>query len=75
MKTKSCHVKFGVGKMHYELDLPAGLQVRPVLTGTEGFNGNYNLDQFPVSIFPFNSFVRHDATHYGIVLTPDQVTE
>jgi hypothetical protein len=70
-KTKSQKVVFKVSRMVYELDIPAGLRTRLINVG--GTKGSYFLDEFPHELFPANSFVRHDAEHYGIVLTPDQV--
>lgn len=48
------------------LVIPAGLRCRPITTG--GTAGKFFLDQLPVSIFPTNSFLRHDATYYGVVI-------
>lgn len=71
--TKACQVPFRVQNMDYGvLDIPAGLRVKLIAEG--GTKGKFFLDQFPASIFPSGSFIRHDAVHYGVVLDPDQVT-
>ena len=75
MKTKAVHIKFSgpLGKLEYEKDLPAGLRVKSIpVVGTQRPN-EYWLDQFPLDLFPINSFERHDATHYGVRLTREQV--
>lgn len=77
MKTKECKIMFGVSRMRYEIHLPAGLRVKPI-KGEPGTQ-MYFLDEFPVNLkppftsFPVDSFVRHDAMHYGIRLSADQV--
>lgn len=53
------------------LVIPAGLRCRPITTG--GTAGKFFLDQLPVGIFPADSFLRHDATYYGVVLEPADV--
>lgn len=55
-------------RMMTVLDIPAGLRC------TATTKGNYFLDEFPSDLFPNWSILRHDAEHYGIALTPDQVT-
>lgn len=64
MKTKACEVEF---RNYGKITIPAGLRCSP--TSHEQFF----LDQFPEDLFPANSMIRHDATHYGVRLNADQV--
>ena len=73
--------KFQVSTMIYDIDLPAGLRVKPI----KGEAGNYFLDEFPSNYpgpdaqkytsFCRDSFLLHDASHYGIRLNENQVEE
>lgn len=77
--TKEVKFIWGVGhkSMWFEMHLPAGLRVKKI----EGEPGQqmYFLDEFPTCLkppftsFPIDSFTRHDAIHYGVRLTEDQV--
>lgn len=49
-----------------DFTLPAGLRCRPINAG--GTAGKFFLDELPADIFPRDSFIWHDATHYGVVL-------
>lgn len=77
--TKEVRLMFGVSRMRYEIHLPAGLRVKKI----EGEAGRqqYFLDEFPINqkppftSFPIDSFVRHDAQHYGIRLNEDEVQD
>lgn len=82
--TREVRLTFGVSRMKYDVHLPAGLRVKPV--GDEPMRSQkseplYWLDEFPTKAeepftsFPINSFIRHDATHYGIRLTEGQVQD
>lgn len=79
--TKEVSLMFGVGynTQRYEIRLPAGLRVKKI-EGEAGVQ-QYFLDEFPTNLkppytsFPVDSFVRHDAIHYGIRLSEDQVEE
>jgi len=68
------NLPFRVHRMEYTLDIPAGLRCREI-TGEPCSTGGkqYFLDEFPVRIFPRDSFVYHDARHYGIRLNESQV--
>lgn len=55
--------KYGV------ITLPEGLRVAPI----PGQVGKYWLDEFPADLFPANSMIRHDAVHYGVWLTEEEV--
>ena len=71
--TKEVRTTFGVGRSHYEIYLPAGLRVRRI-EGEPGVQ-QYFLDEFPVNLFPIDSFIRHDAIHYGIRLSESETEE
>ena len=67
----------GSNQDYPEFTLPVGLRCKPT-----GAPGKFWVDQFPPDIFPSGSGIRHDATHYGIILdeacvetTPDIVPE
>jgi hypothetical protein len=64
---------FGVSRMRYQIDIPAGLRVSKVEPYGTIEKAYYVLNEFPNDIFPFNSFIRHDAVHYGIPLDESQV--
>ena len=73
--SKACTVNFKAvceTSDHGMLDIPAGLVCCQINEGTA--KGNFFLEEFPINLFPINSIVRHDAIHYGVMLTPDQVT-
>lgn len=53
------------------LAIPAGLRAVRITSGATA--GNYFVDEFPTSLFPINSIIRHDAVHYGVMLTPSEV--
>jgi hypothetical protein len=75
--TKQVKINFGVSNMRYEIELPAGLRVKKI-TGepmADPENPQYFLDSFPFVLFPVNSFIRHDAVHYGIRLDESQVQD
>ena len=55
------------------LGIPAGLRCRPITEG--GTAGKFFLDEFPSALFAPNSFLLHDAIHYGVVLEPADVAE
>lgn len=55
----------------HEVEIPEDLRCVVIDGGTT--QGNYYLDELPCSLFPPDSFIRHDATHYGFMLTPDEV--
>ena len=63
-------VEWSVGKMRYETPVPAGLRVR-FLPDHSG--GRYVLDELPEHLFPIGSCIRHDADHYGLTLTIDDL--
>lgn len=63
-------VEWSVASMRYATRVPAGLRVR-YLPDPSG--GRYVLDEFPELIFPLGSFVRHDAEHYGVPLSIDDL--
>lgn len=76
--TKEVKLIFGVSRMRYEIHLPAGLRVRKIEgDGTK----QYFLSEFPINSkppftsFPIDSFIRHDAIHYGIRLNENQVQD
>lgn len=76
--TRDCFgINFGVCKSRYIVNLQKGLKVIPV----PDHEGMYWLDEFPVNngqvftSFPIDSFIRHDAVHYGIKLNSSQVEE
>lgn len=80
--TKECRVMFGV-RHKVEIHIKAGLRVK-LIEGEPMADPNapmYFLDEFPVNLpapytsFPMDSFTRHDAEHYGIRLTAEQVEE
>lgn len=74
-KTKKCTVVYGPGATplsRYTVEIPEGLQARLIVGGST--DGCYFLDEFPRDLFPACSFQLHDATHYGVVLSPEQVT-
>lgn len=71
IRTKQVHKEFTVSRMVYQVDLPAGLRCKPITEGTTA--GKFFLDELPLELFPANSFIRHDATYYGIVLEPEEV--
>lgn len=54
-----------------DFTLPAGLRCRPINEGSTA--GKYFLHEFPRAIFPPNSFILHDATHYGITIEPEDI--
>lgn len=63
----------GGGAIPYaEFTIPAGLRCKMVTNG--GGRRSFYLDQFPVDLFPGNSCLRHDATHYGVTI-PDSAVE
>ena len=71
--TKAVRATFSAGQSHYAVDLPAGLRcTTSVRTGT-GEHIGYYLDEFPIKLFPARSMIRHDAEHYGLLLTDEQV--
>lgn len=78
--TREIVMLWGV-KFPIEIRLPAGLRVKPVEPYPMQTRPEYFLAEFPVSLpppytsFPIGSFYRHDAIHYGIRLTEDQVQE
>lgn len=59
--------KFGPGLS--EATIPAGLEVREIPNRP----GEYWLDD--LSIFPRGSIARHDACHYGVKYTENEVEE
>lgn len=71
----------GGGRIPFEIQLPAGLKVRPVEPYPTQTQPEYFVDELPTNLkppytsFPIDSFYRHDAIHYGIRLTEDQVQE
>lgn len=77
--TKEVKLTFGVSRSRYEIHLPAGLRVKRI-EGEPGVQ-QYFLDEFPVNLpppytsFPIDSFVRHDAIHYGIRLSESETEE
>lgn len=81
--TKETSVMFGVGynTPKYEITLRAGLRVKPIKGEPGGGPQMYWLDEFPTNekppytSFPMDSFTRHDAIHYGIRLTEEQVQD
>lgn len=66
-------VTFRVSRMEYSLRLRADMRCRRIDGGSTA--GKFWLDEFPADLFPPNSFVRHDAVHYGIVVEPEEVEE
>ena len=58
--------------LYGSVTLPAGLRVVPVYPN-EKQPSVYFLDEFPPDLFPPYSFELHDATHYGIRITPEFV--
>jgi hypothetical protein len=71
MKTKNIENKvWKRGHSTYTTNIPAGLRVLLLKYPT---GNHYVLDEFPVDIFPLGSIVRHDAEHYGLPLTPEEV--
>ncbi len=73
-KSKACTIEFyGGSALPRTLKIPAGLRVKRIGEGSNP--DNYWIEQFPESVFgPKGSILRHDATHYGVVLKPSQVT-
>lgn len=69
MVSKACEVKF---RTYGTLALPAGLRVKEV-PGERGLW--FWLDEFPTDLFPTGSMIRHDAVHYGVWLSEDQVQD
>lgn len=55
----------------YTVTLPADLRCVAIDRGAT--QGSFFLDEFPRSIFPANSCITHDATTYGITISPDEV--
>ena len=79
--TKEITMLWGV-RHKFEIKLRAGLKVRnTTIHGEKLPEGEYFLDEIPTNekppytSFPINSFYRHDAIHYGIRLTEDQVQD
>lgn len=68
--TKQCKVNF---REYGEIEIPEGLRVTEIKEGST--KGSYFLDQFPANLFPPNSIIKHDAVHYGVVLSKDQVMD
>jgi hypothetical protein len=56
-----------------DFTLPAGLRCRAISEG--GTAGKFFLTELPRDIFPPNSFIRHDADHYGVVLEAADVDD
>ena len=77
MKTRGGEVTFGPGHTPlstYRLTLPAGLRVKRIEgLGAGSGLGKFWLDEFPVDLFPLGSIKLHDAVHYGVVLSPEEV--
>lgn len=72
MKTKTeTFKKFGPGVSC--ATIPAGLRVIEIQSGST--KGQYFLDEFPRDVFPRGSIARHDAEHYGITYTRDEVED
>lgn len=67
------HITFKRGQLSWELDLPKGLAVAKRKTGTG--EPYYIVSNYPYSIFPKGSFLRHDATTYGVSVNADDVEE
>lgn len=71
----------GGGKVAFEIQLPAGLRVRERENYPTKSRVEYWLDEIPTHLplpytsFPIDSFFRHDAIHYGIILTEEQVQD
>jgi hypothetical protein len=57
----------------YTVTIPKGLRCTLITEGST--KGKFFLNEFPPSIFPFQSIIRHDAIHYGIVLELFEVEE
>ena len=73
--TKAVKVTFGGGACpEYTVELPEGLKVSSAPAGGSAKAGFW-VDEFPEDIFPKGSMILHDAEHYGIRLTPEQVLE
>jgi hypothetical protein len=60
-------------KGYEDFKVPAGLRCKPIMEGST--SGKFWLDELPRDIFPPNSFIRHDATHYGVVIEEADVVE
>lgn len=56
-----------------DFKIPAGLRCKPITEG--GTAGKFFLMELPTAIFPSQSFLRHDATHYGIVIEAEDVVD
>ena len=63
--TKDITMMWGV-RHKFEIRLRAGLRVR---------NTNSHGEKPPYTSFPVDSFYRHDAIHYGIRLSEEQVQD
>ena len=64
----------GGGSIVYPaIELPAGLRLKPTTSGL-GQKG-FHLDEFPVNLFPRGSFLLHDASHYGLPISPEDAEE
>lgn len=73
--TKAVKVTFGGGACpEYTVTLPEGLKVSFTPAAGSRPDG-YFLDEFPEKLFPKGSTILHDAEHYGVWLTPEQVLE
>jgi hypothetical protein len=55
-----------------KVEVPDGLRVKPVGSSRTGW---YFLDEFPFDVFPRDSFERHDAIHYGLVIQEEHTVE
>ena len=70
-------LQFHQGRMIYDVNLQEGLRVKPI----SGRPGMYWLDEFPsnpkpgFTAFCRDSFLYHDAVHYGIRLGEDYVKD
>lgn len=71
----------GGGPIAFEIKIREGRAVRNTTSQGEKLpDGEYFLEDIPTTekppytSFPLDSFYRHDAIHYGIRLTEDQVS-
>lgn len=64
----------GGSNLGYEdFTLPAGLRCKAIHEGSTA--GKFFLTELPTDIFPPNSFIRHDADYYGVVIEAADVDD
>jgi hypothetical protein len=64
--------KWSRDRMEYDIDIPKGTRCRRIPEGQT--MGKYWVDDL-TWVPKDQGFLRHDATHYGIVLEPDEVED